>query len=168
MLASHENKFQFRAAKASEASLIRDFFISILSESFPMFSAEAMQAYTSSWNEEKLVARIERKSDLLILAWDNEVPVGLVSGSAPEGGVGTVIWLLVAAGCRGQNLGSQLLQHACEYYRSLGCHKLKLTAPSEKARDFYVKQGMIVEGFHPSHWWQADYWSLGLDLGIPT
>lgn len=91
MLASHENKFQFRAAKASEASLIRDFFISILSESFPMFSAEAMQAYTSSWNEEKLVARIERKSDLLILAWDNEVPVGLVSGSAPEGGVGTVI-----------------------------------------------------------------------------
>jgi len=88
--------------------------------------------------------------------------LGLLFGAPPEStGVGTIIWLGVAAGQRGGGIGTQLMQAAFAAYRERGCHKVKIYTETEAAKAFYVGLGMEVEGFHPRHWWQVDFWALG-------
>jgi ribosomal protein S18 acetylase RimI-like enzyme len=154
----------YRRPELTDVDLIKNLFEIILENSFPMFSAPAKHAYKQAWTEAKIIERIMQPRDLLLVCWDQQKPVGLVSGAVPEAGVGTIIWLLVDAQYRGQHIGQKLLEQGRDYYRQLNCHKLKLTAPSEEARDFYIRQGMSIEGFHPQHWWQADYWALGCFL----
>jgi ribosomal protein S18 acetylase RimI-like enzyme len=89
---------------------------------------------------------------------------GICVGAPPEGGVGTMIWLVVAPQFRTQGIGKALFDHLCGYYRGLGCHKIKLTAPNKEAIKFYQGRGMTVEGEHPSHWWGMHVWSLGKQL----
>lgn len=164
ILSTSTKQLEYRRPELKEASLVQHLFEIILDNSFPMFSNQAKLSYKKTWTEEKIKQRIDHQADLLLLAWDQQKPVGLVSGTIPEAGVGTIIWLLIDENYRRRKLGQILLQQACGYYRHLNCHKLKLTAPSDQAKDFYVKQGMSVEGFHPQHWWQADYWALGMIL----
>jgi len=136
----------------------------ILKGSFPEFPAEAIVEYLRPWTPERVAARLERGDDILVAAYAAGALVGVVSGTAPEAGVGTVIWLLVDASWRGRKVGTSLYHAACEAYRFLGAHKIKLTAPSEEARRFYEGCGMRVEGFHPNHWFGMTFSSLGADL----
>ena len=86
---------------------------------------------------------------------------GVLVGAGVEGGVGTIIWLVVSPVCRGKGIGKALFERACDEYRSLGAHKVKLTVPTQEAVKFYENMGMEVEGYHPAHWWGLDFWSLG-------
>jgi GNAT superfamily N-acetyltransferase len=143
---------------------VEQLFIKTLTGHFPMYTADALSAYRKAWTREKILQKINDQTDFLLCAWDGDNPVGLISGPSPEGGVATIVWLLVDTDYQGKKIGSQLLAQASQYYKSIGCHKLKLTAPSEKARDFYLREGMVQEGFFPSHWWKADFWALGMPL----
>lgn len=140
-------------------------FNTLLDAEFPSWPAEALAHHRAAWSRDALRARLDASPSVsLIAVAAQERPIALLFGSASEGGVATVIWLLVAATERRRGLGRRLLAEACARYRALGCHKLKLTAPSERARDYYRANGFQVEGYHPRHWWQSDFWSLGLDL----
>jgi ribosomal protein S18 acetylase RimI-like enzyme len=89
----------------------------------------------------------------------------LLFGAPSEvSGVGTIIWLGIAEGQRGLGLGGQLMRAACADYRQRGCHKIKIYTETEAAKHFYVKLGMEIEGFHPRHWWQVSFWSLGMQI----
>lgn len=163
-ISSVRQEFQYRMPKVTEAALISHLFADILETNFPMFSQQALMTYQKPWALENLMARIQQNNDLLIAAWHQEKPIGLVSGPPSEAGVGTIIWLLVDNVYQNHGIGRHLLQLAANHYRRLDCHKLKLTAPSEQAKRFYEKQGMTVEGYHPNHWWHANYWALALTL----
>jgi GNAT superfamily N-acetyltransferase len=148
-----------------EGKLLADAFDRIADGSFPSLPPEAIASYLEPWQEDMLRSRIRQSNDLLRVAWHEETTTGIVSGTAPEGGVATIIWLLVDAPSRGSGLGIHLSSAACsDYCRAHGAHGIKLTAPTEDARQFYELCGMRVEGFHPAHWWQAGFWSLGMAL----
>ena len=149
---------------SNEITSVRNFFISLLKPSFSEFTEEALQVYEQSWQETILKKRLENSKDLLLVASLNSQAIGLVSGTPPEGGVGTIIWLIIHPEHRDKKLGKTLLQQACQHYQDLHCHKIKLTAPTEAAKNFYLKQGMQTEGFHPRHWFGLDFWSLGMEL----
>ena len=87
--------------------------------------------------------------------------VGITIGAPPQGGVGTILWLLVRSKWRNYNIGTKLFNEICKEYSLLGCHKVKLTATTKNAVVFYKSKGMEVEGFHSKHWWGMDFWSLG-------
>jgi len=89
---------------------------------------------------------------------------GFIIGTSPEGGVGTIIWLILKKEFRGKKLGKLLFERIKQYYKSKNCHKIKLTVPTRKALKFYKRMGMKVEGFHRKHWWKMDFWSLGLTI----
>ena len=89
---------------------------------------------------------------------------GLLLGFPPEAGVGTIAWVVVKSAYRGVGVGATLFDLACERYLKKGCHKLKLTAPTERAVRFYTQQGMVVEGEFPDHWWHRRFWGLGYYL----
>jgi GNAT superfamily N-acetyltransferase len=89
---------------------------------------------------------------------------GVLICTQPEGGVATILWLIVGKNYRGGGLGSDLFQKACQWAKTAGCHKIKLTAASKEAVRFYTQLGMKVEGFHRDHWWHMDFWSLGIQL----
>jgi len=154
----------YRVPVIDECVMTQKLFFQILDTSFPMLPIEAMNNYKKSWEIKKIEERITNNSDLLLLAWNDNQPAGLVSGTHPEGGVGTIIWLLVDEKYRGKNIGKELLKQALQYYRDHGCHKLKLTAPSKQAKDFYLAQGMKLEGFHENHWYKTDFWALGIEI----
>jgi len=155
---------EIRRPILTECNKIKDFFHQLLLDNFPMFSEAAIAAYEQSWAIDRLGLRIANEKELLLIAWENQTPIGVISGTPPEGGVGTIIWLIVHRNARGKNLGKILLEKARQHYLSLGCHKMKLTAPSVAAKEFYLKQGMELEGFHKAHWYKIDFWALGETL----
>lgn len=153
-----------RTAIPDEAVQISEFIASTLHSSFPMFSPLAKQSYADQWSAPRMRSLTERRDAVVFGAWKQGTLAGLVVGAPPEGGVGTVIWLLVGAQWQSMGLGQVLFTEACIRYTKLGCHKLKLTAPSTRAKKFYQRLSMSVEGFHPEHWWKADFWALGISL----
>src|SRR6266545_747920 len=136
----------------------------ILMTDFPAFPPEAIDDYLAPWTPGAVTARLESGLDVIITALTGDELIGLVSGAAPEGGVGTVMWLLVDARWRGRRAGRALYDASCRAYRDLGAHKMKLTAPSERAKGFYEICGMRLEGVHPNHWYHATFFSLGVVL----
>ena len=128
------------------------------------FPQEAIHHYQDGWTEEQIRQKAADPRQILLMATDSDAPIGLLLGTAPEGGVATIIWLLVDSDSRRQGIGGLLFREACREYKSMGCHKLKLTAPTKQAVAFYTKQGMACEGVHPDHWWRMDFWSMGISL----
>lgn len=125
------------------------------------FPSLAIEHFSQNFADEELFRRIQCPDIPVFTASKNGCLAGALIGSSPEGGVGTIIWLIVSSKFRGAGIGEALFKKACEAYRSLGCHKVKLTASTEEAVKFYEKIGMSVEGQHMSHWWMLDFWSLG-------
>lgn len=157
--------FALGPLRENEVSAAVRLFERTLDEGFAALPDEARRHYRKAWGTAALAARLQENAGISLLARDEEGrPLGLALGAPPEAGVATIVWLLVAAEERGQGIGRALLEECCRLYRQAGCHKLKLTAPSEAARDFYLHLGMALEGYHPRHWWGRDFWSLGLAL----
>jgi ribosomal protein S18 acetylase RimI-like enzyme len=147
----------------SDSRLIIDLFGNLFGKDLP-FPPEAVDYFNRSFSKESLIQSSNRSGSLLLgIKYENEL-AAFVQGSPPEGGVGTIIWLVVSPKLQGCGLGEKLFTAACSHYRSINTHKLKLTAPSSRAVAFYKRIGMREEGFHPAHWWHMDFWSLGFNL----
>jgi GNAT superfamily N-acetyltransferase len=86
---------------------------------------------------------------------------GLLIASAPEAGVVTVIWVLVAPRTRSKGIGAALMHACAEQARRSGAHKIRLTVPGARARQFYRRLGMTEEGHFRRHWYGADFWQMG-------
>lgn len=125
------------------------------------FPSVALEHFSQIFTDEEVFRRIQCPDSPIFIATKNRRIAGAMIGSSPEGGVGTIIWLTVYSEFRGLGVGKTLFKKACEAYRSMGCHKVKLTASTLEAVKFYKKIGMSVEGHHISHWWMIDFWSLG-------
>lgn len=128
------------------------------------FSEGIVREYNERWSTSVLRDAVLGGRQVLLCAKDGEKIAGLTLGGVPEAGVATIVWLLVGGDYRGKGVGSDLFSVACGRYRSLGCHKIKLTTNSERAIKFYQKMGMAIEGVHPDHWWRINFWSLGMLL----
>ncbi len=153
-----------RRPSADEAEALCALMRQILNTSFPTFPREAVNDYLKPWTPDNVISRLERGHDILIAAFAADEIVGFASGTAPEAGVGTIVWLLVDGPWQGHKVGRALYEASCDSYRDLGAHKVKLTAPSERAKRFYEGCGMRAEGFHTNHWYKLDFFSLGADL----
>jgi ribosomal protein S18 acetylase RimI-like enzyme len=125
------------------------------------FPSVALEHFRQSFTDRQLAKRIKSSDGPIFIASKNGCLAGVLVGSLPEGGVGTIIWLIVSSEFRGLGAGKALFKQACKTYHSMGCHKVKLTATTPEAVKFYKKLGMSVEGQHISHWWMLDFWSLG-------
>jgi ribosomal protein S18 acetylase RimI-like enzyme len=122
----------------------------------------AIQHYLNQWTVERIKSCLD--SWVFIEARDQDKLEGIVLGTPVEGGVGTIIWLLVSDNNQRQGTGSILFEEACRVYKGKGAHKVKLTVPDEATTGFYIKQGMILEGLHKNHWWNCDFWAMGIQL----
>ncbi len=125
------------------------------------FPEEALNHYKTIWKEDTFKKAVEKSTHVLLSAWEDEKIVGLLVGTPQEGGVGTIIWVLVADKYQRKGIGQSLFLEACRIYRDMKSHKVKLTVPQKETIQFYEKQGMQVEGFHLNHWWNMNVWSMG-------
>ena len=137
--------------------------LSSLIESTIKLPIEAKDSYKQQWSTEKLITQIG-KWLFLIATDENNNTIGVILGTPIEGGVGTIIWVLVDNTSQQKRVGSQLFEIAKEWYKNKGAHKIKLTVPDRETVEFYTKQGMVLEGEHLNHWWNADFWSMGKNL----
>lgn len=119
----------------------------------------AKDQFIGQWTEERLLQSID--SWIFLVEKDESRITGLILGTPHEGGVGTIIWVLVDPKFQGKKIGSTLFNEACQVYKQKGAHKIKLTVPDHKTVQFYEKQGMTLEGEHPNHWWNQDFWAMG-------
>lgn len=148
-----------------EIHTVHHFLSQQLKQQFPDWPPQAICQYSEFWNPVALTQRIERHDSALFAAWNaDKHPIGLLLGTAQEGGVATIAWLIVAAEHQKAGIGRALFAAACERYVALGLHKVILTAPNETACAFYRHLGMQEEGHHPDHWWHIDFWSFGYPL----
>lgn len=127
---------------------------------------EAIENFATQWTVERLNDCAE--TWVFLLARENGRTLGVILGTPPEGGVGTIVWVLVDSKLQKKGVGTALFSEACQIYRAKGAHKIKLTVPDEETVNFYLKQGMTLEGIHRKHWWNADFWSMGIQLNKTT
>lgn len=128
------------------------------------FPEEALHYFRNRWTIDVIEQAAIESQYVILGAWEGERIVGLLLGTPPEGGVGTIIWVLVAREYQRKGIGRQLFEEACERYRNMDGHKVKLTVPNKETVRFYEKLGMSVEGEHRNHWWHVDIWSMGKTL----
>jgi ribosomal protein S18 acetylase RimI-like enzyme len=152
-----------RSIKPEDVETFRETLF-LLSSDDVGFPEEALQHYWKSWATDAITKAALDPKSVFLGAWEGGAMVGLLMGMAPEGGVGTVVWLLVSRANQRRGIGRRLFHEACRRYREMGSHKVKLTVPSRERATFYEKQGMQVEGFHMNHWWHMDMWSMGMQL----
>jgi RimJ/RimL family protein N-acetyltransferase len=122
----------------------------------------AIQHFAKEWTDERMKSCIS--TWVFLMARDQGEIIGVLLGTPVEGGVGTIIWVLVDKSKQKQGIGGILFKEACEIYKDKGSHKVKLTVPDEQTTKFYIKLGMQLEGVHRNHWWHVDFWSMGIQL----
>lgn len=149
-------------AMPSDAEHLIHFFNKNLVTSFPYFSNKARASYSEVFHPENIKQKIASNREIIYIAKTNTETKGLIFGSPPEGGIGTIIWLMVDAQHQGQGIGLCLLKKSIEIYQSLGTHKIKLTVHDKRALKFYLREGFVIEGHHLNHWWNLDFHSLAL------
>ena len=132
------------------------FFSYLLKACFSDFSPSLANYFLAYWTPEKLTQLACHKNSLLC-----QTDEGLIIVSPPEGGVATILWLLVDPAHQKKGCGRRLLGQAIAHYQKQKCHKLKVMAPSLTAVHYYEHNGFKTEGFHPTHWAECDFWSLG-------
>lgn len=134
-----------------------------LIETTIVLPAAAKNAYKNQWSLNKINSLIN--DWLFLAAHDEENNMrGVLLGTPDEGGVGTIIWVLVEPNNQKKGIGGLLFKKACDLYKINGAHKVKLTVPDENTVNFYKKQGMHLEGTHHNHWYGADFWSMGMNI----
>jgi GNAT superfamily N-acetyltransferase len=148
--------------KKSEAGLYLNNLI-LLIENTIKLSETAKSSFKNQWTSDKIEKEIGNWLFLTAVDDGNDIN-GLILGTPPEGGVGTIIWVLVNNNNQQKGIGSHLFNYAKLWYKQKGAHKIKLTVPDKKTVNFYLKQGMKLEGEHLNHWWNNDFWSMGIDL----
>lgn len=151
---------EISSVKPEEAQVVRQRLVGLSAEGMG-FPEEALRYYRDSWSVDTIAQRARNPQQVLLAARKKGELVGLLMGMQPEGGVATIVWMLVAPEFRRQGIGCRMFEEACRRYRDMGCHKVKLTVPNKQAVRFYEKQGMQMEGFHSNHWWRLDFWSMG-------
>lgn len=124
---------------------------------------ESKQHFKEQWTEKRLREQVDNWI-LLEAVNENADIIGVLMGTPLEGGVGTIVWVLVDINHQKKGIGKELFQSAFKLYKLKGGHKVKLTVPDEKTTEFYKKNGMRLEGVHTNHWWKQDFWALGMDL----
>ncbi len=150
----------YHSPKPNHAHLLEIFFQESLQLNFSYLPKEAHFHFQAPWKIDKLIPRLENPSGLLICAWENDQIIGLVYGTGPEGGVGTIIWLMVHPDYQNQHIGKELLSQAKSHYKNQNAHKIKLTVHDERAMKFYERENFIKEALHKKHWWELDFWAL--------
>ncbi len=149
---------QLDLIKVSEVNIYVEKLNYWLKESLP-FPDEAIRNYNNIWNEDFVNSNLNKA--VFIGAWEKNQLIGLVLGTNIEGGVGTIIWVLVDNKFHKKGIGSKLIKMSLNVYKKRGAHKVKLTVPEKETVKFYEKQGMNVEGVFKNHWWNMDFWSMG-------
>lgn len=123
----------------------------------------AKDSFKKQWECESINVHIGNWLFLIATDETNSI-IGLILGTPIEGGVGTIIWVLVDKNIQQKGVGTRLFKTAKMWYKRKGAHKIKLTVPDKSTVDFYLKQGMNLEGEHLNHWWNLNFWSMGLIL----
>jgi len=159
--------FSFKRFRHSwDAGKVRRFFLQMLDQQFAStFTAQALDSYRHKYSESSLAERIENPDVVIVGLFDDEELIGLVIGGAPNGGVASLDWVVVAPGYQGRGLGQKLMRFCFHEYAVVGAHKVVLYTETENAKRFYEKCGMTVEGVHPNHWWGLTHYCLAMQTG---
>lgn len=152
-----------QSATLRDAPRLLELFNHVCKESF-VFPEEAMAHYRTLFQEDSLGSLLSSAESFLLKAEIDKSVAGIIVGLKPEAGLGTIMWLLVAPEHHRKGIGALLFDAACSHYKTIGVHKIKLTAPTKSAVEFYKHIGFKEEGFHPNHWWGMNFWSLGINI----
>lgn len=147
--------------RPEEAHQVAAFLAFLVSDRELDLPKPALRYYRHMWRADAIRERAVNRRQVLLTAKIDGKLVGILFGTTPEGGVATIVWVLIATTWRRCGIGAQLFKKACDRYRRMGCHKVKLTAPTFQTVTFYERQGMKMEGYHPCHWWRKGFWSMG-------
>lgn len=128
-------------------------------ESFPL---EGRKKFIQDWNLQAVKKKIN--SHLLLFCDINDRMNGLLLGTYPEGGVSTILWLLVEEEFRAKGMGKLLIDSSIQFYKRKNSHKIKLSICEKYLLKFYEKLGFRLEGRHSRHWWETTFYSLGKEL----
>ncbi|HKZ93893.1 MAG TPA: GNAT family N-acetyltransferase [Candidatus Bathyarchaeia archaeon] len=112
--------------------------------------------YLQNWQE-----MLQNREVIYLSAEEDKEIIGLATGRAGEGGVGTLGFLGVKKDYRRGGEGSMLLNRFLEEAKKRNAHKVWLfTSPNlHSAIRLYIKTGFVPEGYMRQH-------SYGLDLII--
>jgi ribosomal protein S18 acetylase RimI-like enzyme len=92
--------------------------------------------------------------------------VGFAVLDKPYGGVCFCRWLGVLPEFRKKSLGKRLIDEWVNFAKNYGCHKVEISS-QPKARDFYQKVGLNLEGRRELSYFGIDQYIFGKVIGQP-
>lgn len=157
-----DNLINIKKASFKEKDLFLNFFKENLEILFPDLPLEAKEVYISSF---KNILSIEKIDKVVLLgAFDKEKLVGFLLGGSPEGGIGTIVWLMVKEECQKKGIGVRLLIKAEDVYKLYHCHKIRVFTYNALVKNFYEKNSFVTSTLHKDYWWRKDFWEFNKNI----
>ena len=90
---------------------------------FPTF---ALKYFSKKFTENEFSPLVFNDQIPTLIVQQHNKIIGVLIGAAGEGGVGSIIWLVVEPHHHGKGTGKALFNEACAIFRAHRCHKIKL------------------------------------------
>lgn len=151
-----------------ELDLFWQVFEKVLSQDFPGYSQKVVDYFLEKlYNKASFNHWLNSGlKTVLIAKTESGKVVGFAVLDKPYGGVCFCRWLGVLKEYRKQGAGKKLIQAFLNYAKRSGCHKLEL-ASQPKAKEFYEKCNLNLEGTRKLSYFGIDQYIFGKVIGKP-
>lgn len=112
-------------------------------------SPEQIEAVVhEEFSDERLEERSEREDEVVVVAEDDDEPVGFATGSLTGTDDGEIDWLFVAPEARGQGIGTDLFEETREALeeRGAGTVRAAVLSENEEGEQFFEQFGLEQAG----------------------
>lgn len=100
------------------------------------------------FGDERLRERQEADDEVVVVAEDDEQPVGFATGRLTDTGDGEIDWLFTAPEARGQGIGTQLFEEVSEELEARGAETVRaaVLSENEEGEQFFEQFGLEQAG----------------------
>lgn len=160
-------RFKISKITKEEVYLFWPVFKKILETGFPEYQAEVIHYFlTKIYPERAFVSWISSGWKVVLAVKKKEKIIGFAVIDKPYGGVCFLRWLGVLKEFRNMGAGKSLIKAWINYAQKYGCHKVELAA-REKAKEFYQKCGLKLEGKREKSYFGINQYIFGKVISQP-
>ncbi|MFA5136605.1 MAG: GNAT family N-acetyltransferase [Patescibacteria group bacterium] len=148
-----------------------DFFLvfsQVLEDEFPKYTKKIVRYFLEKiYSLHNFRYWLTNQLKTILVAKDTEgMIVGFAVIDEPYGGVSLCRWLGVTKEYQNKGIGTALMRNWTELAQKQNCHKIEVAA-QPKAKLFYEKTGLTLEGYKKLSYFGSDQYIYGKILGQP-
>lgn len=161
-------EYSIKTLRSDKVSDFFPVFSYILEQEFPIYEKNTVRYFLNKvYPKINFVYWIDNGLKTVLIAQSQSQIIGFAVIDEPYGGVSLCRWLGVLSNYQKKGIGTALVKAWITLAINAGCHKIEL-ASQPKAKEFYEKAGLVLEGMRKLSYFGSDQYVFGKIIGTPN